>query len=217
MIAYHFIYDLKYFGYVDWNTPLGNGFWQWRTSILFGFIFAMGLSMGVAHARARRIRGFVERLLQISACALAITVMSLFMFSDSWIYFGILHFMGLASIVTFALVGRPRLAFCLGAAILFSFWIGWVPYSWPFMFIPDLPAYTEDFVSPFPWLGVAFIGLCLGELLVKNPAFMTKLSNWKIGGHLGKIIKFSGKRSLFIYMVHQPILFLIIITVGTLM
>ena len=25
MIAYHFVYDLRYFGYVDWNTPLGNG------------------------------------------------------------------------------------------------------------------------------------------------------------------------------------------------
>ena len=77
MIAYHFIYDLKYFGYVDWNTPLGNGFWQWRTSIVFGFVFAMGLSMGIAHGGGRNPRAFWKRLGQILACAVLITLLSL--------------------------------------------------------------------------------------------------------------------------------------------
>ena len=74
MIAYHFIYDLKYFGYVDWNTPLGDGFRQWRTSIVFGFVFAMGISMGIAHGggSGRRPRSFKIRLMQILACAVLI-------------------------------------------------------------------------------------------------------------------------------------------------
>lgn len=150
MIAYHFIYDLKYFGYVDWNTPLGAGFRQWRTTIVFCFIFAMGLSMGYAHGLSRQIVAFKIRLLQILACASLITVMSLVMFAQSWIYFGILHFMVIASLLTFALVGRPRLAFGLGVVFLSAFWIGWAPYGWPFILIQGLPSYTEDLVSPFP-------------------------------------------------------------------
>ena len=214
MIAYHFIYDLKYFGYVDWDTPLGSGFREWRSSIVFCFIFAMGLSMGVAHGCGRAMRAFWVRLLQIAGCAVVITVMSLVMFPESWIYFGILHFMCIASLVTFALIGRPFLALVLGAAIVVLFWGGLVPYGWPLKLIDGLPSYTEDFVSPFPWLGVALIGAGLGEQLVKNPDLMAKTGAWDIGGRVGKLVSFAGKRSLLIYMVHQPILFALIIGAG---
>jgi len=211
MIAYHFIYDLKYFGYVDWDTPLGNGFWQWRTSILFGFIFAMGLSMGIAHGQARRPRSFMKRLLQILACAGIITAMSVFMFPESWIYFGILHFMVLASLLTYALIGRPSLSIGIGALIVLSFWTGLVPYGWPINLLSGLPDYTEDFVSPFPWFGVALIGSGLGAIFIKAPEPKAKWSHWKIEGIAGKVISFAGKRSLMIYMLHQPILFGLII------
>ena len=214
MIAYHFIYDLKYFGYVDWNTPLGNGFRQWRTTIVFGFVFAMGLSMGIAHGRGRNSPAFWKRLGQILACAALITAVSIFMFPESYIYFGILHFMGIASLLTFALIERSWLALSLGVLILITFWVGWVPYGWPLNLIPDLPGYTEDFVSPFPWLGVALIGTFLGERLAANTALSETISAWKINGRIGKSIGFAGKRSLSIYMLHQPVLFALIISTG---
>ena len=214
MVVYHFIYDLKYFGYVDWNTPLGQGFRYWRTSIVFGFVFAMGLSMGLAHGRGRRVRAFWTRLAQIMVCAILITAMSLIMFPENWIYFGILHFMVIASLVTFALVGKPWISMSGGIAILLSYWMGWVPYGWPLNFIPSLPGYTEDFVSPFPWLGVACIGLSLGERFKKSNLVLDRFSSWEIGGSLGKVINFAGKRSLSIYMLHQPILFALILSTG---
>ena len=214
MIAYHFIYDLKYFGYVDWNTPLGDGFRQWRTSIVFCFVLAMGLSMGMAHSRGRNVRSFKIRLMQIFACAALISVVSVFMFPKSYIYFGILHFMTLASLLTYALVGRPRLALGLGAAIVLAFWTGLVPYGWPINLISGLPGYTEDFVSPFPWFGVALIGLALGEFYTHRREAHMALANWNIGGPIGKTIGFAGKRSLLIYMLHQPVLFGLIISVG---
>ena len=212
MIAYHFVYDLKYFGYVDWNTPLGDGFRQWRTSIVFGFVFAMGVSMGLAHNAARRPRAFWKRVGQILACALLITIISIFMFPESYIYFGILHFMVIASFLTFALIGRPKLTLILGVLILVSFWAGWVPYGWPVNLISGLPGYTEDFASPFPWLGVACIGASLGDFLTARPELRAKISSWEIGGWLGKTISFAGQRSLSIYMLHQPVLFGLIIS-----
>ena len=212
MIAYHFIYDLKYFGYVDWNTPLGDGFRQWRTSIVFGFVFAMGISMGLAHGTARKPRAFWKRVRQILACALLISIVSIFMFPESYIYFGILHFMVIASFLTFALIGRPKCALFLGVLIVVSFWAGWVPYGWPVNLISGLPGYTEDFASPFPWLGVACIGASLGEYLAAHPDVKTKISSWNIGGWLGKTVSFAGQRSLSIYMLHQPVLFALIIS-----
>ena len=214
MIVYHFIYDLKYFGYVDWNTPNGQNFQYWRTAIVFGFVFAMGLSMGIAHGRERKLRAFSIRLGQILACALLITLVSFFMFPESWIYFGILHFMWLASLLTFTLVGKPWIAMGIGVAIVFSFWMGWVPYGWPFTLIPNRLPYTEDFASPFPWLGVALIGLSLGAQLTKNQSLTARLSGWKIDGAVGKTVSFAGKRSLSIYMLHQPVLFALIIAAG---
>ena len=212
MVAYHFIYDLKYFGYVDWNTPLGDGFRQWRTSIVFGFVFAMGLSMGIAHGGGRKFKPFQKRLVQIFSCAVLITGVSLFMFPESWIYFGILHFMVIASLVTFMLVERPWLTLALGAAIVVSFWAGWVPYGWPVSLIAGLPGYTEDFVSPFPCLGVALIGVFIGERFVQSSAAQEKWSHLKVGGPVGKLVSFAGKRSLSIYMLHQLVLFALIIS-----
>jgi uncharacterized membrane protein len=212
MIIFHFIYDLKYFGYVAWDTPLGNGFRQWRSSIVFCFVFAMGISMGLAHGKGRRPRAFWIRLGQIFACALLISAVTLFMFPESWIYFGILHFMVIASLFTFALVRRPWFSLLLGSLILVSFWAGWVPYGWPINLISGLPGYTEDFASPFPWLGVAFIGSFIGQRLATDANFNAKISCWKRGGWLGKLIGFAGQRSLSIYMLHQPVLFGLILS-----
>jgi len=143
-----------------------------------------------------------------------ITAVTLMMFPESWIYFGILHFMLIASLLTFALIGKPKITLSIGIVILLSYWVGWVPYGWPLNLIPGLPTYTEDFVSPFPWLGVACIGLSLGEQLKKYNVVLDRFSSWEIGGGLGKTISFAGKRSLSIYMLHQPILFTLIFLTG---
>ena len=122
--------------------------------------------------------------------------------------------MVLASLLTFALIGKPNLALGLGLFILIAFWTGLVPYGWPFKLIPGLPSYTEDFVSPFPWFGVACIGVAIGERVAMQTKLREKISRWKMTGWVGNITGFAGKRSLSIYMLHQPVLFALIISAG---
>jgi len=178
----------------------------------------MGASMGLATANGRNYKSFYKRLGHIAGCAALITIMSLVMFSESWIYFGILHFMAVGSCVVFLLANTSwKITLMLGLAILAGFFLGWLPRRWPFDFISTLPRYTEDFVPLFPWLGVACLGLAFSQWLRQSTSVLGRLALIRRDDGVGQLITYSGKRSLWIYMIHQPILFAILIGVGWVM
>ncbi len=215
MIAYHFCYDLKYFGWTDWTIPEGDSWRHWRYVIVSLFVFTMGASMGLATAHGRNYKAFYKRLGKIAVCALLITIISLAMFAKSWIYFGILHFMVLASCFVFLLSDvNWKLTLMIGIAILIGFFIGWLPRRWPFDFIAALPSYTEDFVPLFPWLGVACLGLTFSQIFRTSEYADSGFSLAEGNNGIAKAVTSAGKRSLLIYMVHQPILFAILIISG---
>ena len=201
MVIFHFCYDLRYFGYVNWGVPNGDGWWQFRYLILSLFIFTVGISLWLAHGKQFKRRSFVKRLKQLILASIAITVMSLFMFPTAWIYFGILHFITAASLLGLPLIKRPRLALILGTFILVSYWLSWLKSSWPFEWFSFLlPQYTEDFVPLFPWLGVMYIGLGLAAA-VPIRAFDIPHNT------VTQPLIWMGKHGLVIYLIHQPILF----------
>jgi len=139
----------------------------------------------------------------------------LVMFAKSWIYFGILHFMVIGSCFVFLLSDvNWKLTCGLGLIILTGFFIGWLPRRWPFDYVSALPSYTEDFVPLFPWLGVACLGLALGQWVRGSEAVLNRVSKIAREDRLGRGITYSGKRSLLIYMIHQPILFALLISAG---
>lgn len=208
MIIFHFCYDLRYFGYVNWNVPNGSNWWPFRYLILTLFIFTMGLSLSLAHKIRFRQKAFTKRLAQLVLSAMAITVMSLFMFEKSWIYFGILHFITIASIVGVLFVSLPRLALVTGGIILLGYWFKFLPSGFPFHFFSSwLPQHTEDFVPIFPWLGVMLLGIGVaGCFSLKN----IKVQHSKVITPLATM----GKHGLLIYLIHQPILFAGFFAVG---
>ncbi|MEM6987863.1 MAG: heparan-alpha-glucosaminide N-acetyltransferase [Pseudomonadota bacterium] len=206
MVIFHFCYDLRYFGYADWDVPDGAGWWQFRFLILTLFITTLGVSLYLAHADRVRWRKYVIRLALLVLSAAAITLMSLFLFPTGWIYFGILHFMAVATVLGIAFVVKPRLAFFVGLSILVFYWTGTVTKGWPFAGLSWVPDYTEDYVSLFPWLGVALVGIGLGPTVRSLPRFHLPVA----GNALGLL----GKHALLIYLVHQPIFFAGFLSVG---
>lgn len=206
MVIFHFCYDLRYFGYVDWSVPNGPGWWQFRYLILTLFLGAAGVSLSLSHGRIIRWRSFWVRALQIGLAALAITLISMVMFPEGWIYFGILHFILFASLVGVALVRFPTVALGFGVVIVAIHWLDLLPSAWPFNLIDQyLPDYTEDLVAPFPWLGVVLIGVWLGSLVRSG-----KISY--LGPRLPIWVSFSARHSLAIYLLHQPLLFVLFLT-----
>lgn len=208
MVVFHFCYDLRYFGYVDWGVPNGPGWWQFRYLILTLFLGTVGISLSLSHSVRVRWAKFGWRALRIGLAALAITLMSLVIFPQSWIYFGILHFILFASLVGVILVPFPRLALALGTAMLLVHWLDWLPSAWPFNFLRQyLPDYTEDLVLPFPWLGVVLMGVWIGSLIARG-----KISYR--GPALPTWLGFAARHSLAIYLLHQPLLFGLFFTVA---
>jgi uncharacterized membrane protein len=80
----------------------------------------------------------------------------------------------------------------------FLFWIGLKTPSF----------YTLDYFPLLPWFGVVLIGLFLGQKIY--PALQAKYLKKQQNPLLLNPIVFIGKHSLIIYIVHQPILFILL-------
>lgn len=206
MVAYHLCFDLSFFGVLkaDFNHDL---WWLVaRGVIVSSFLFLAGISLTLARLRAGHAGQFLRRELKIGLCALAVSAGSYFMFPQSFIFFGILHFIFVASLIGEGLLRRSfhAMAFAILGAV--SIALG-VLADWPLFdtaplqwigFVTHKPV-TEDYVPLFPWLGVVFLGIaCSTWLQFGSPA---------LGGRgLSPVLRWMGRHSLAIYMLHQPLL-----------
>jgi uncharacterized membrane protein len=207
MVIFHFLYDLKFFGYVDWDTPDGSGWREFRWLIISLFFVCLGVSLAFAHSIAYRWQKFGLRLGQISAAAALISIATYFAIHANWIFFGVLHFLAFASVVAIAFVSRPKLSFIIGLTIISIGLMQLVPSRWPFyLFSNNLPSYTNDFVALFPWLGLVFLGITLAHTQWFKNDPLRDLINNSLNDKAGRYIVWPGQHSLSIYLLHQPIL-----------
>lgn len=224
MIAYHFCFDLTYFGWTRWAMLDDPGWVAWRTLIVTSFLLLVGLSLALRDARDQADRGttskhrdatlaFARRWAQIAGAAVLVTAGSALLFPEAFIYFGVLHFVAVALVICRR---APRLgawAIALGAAAIalglsvhhpafdprFINWIGFAAHK----------PITEDYVPLFPWLGVVLVGSGLGALWVRRHCRAAPLLSkaWQAApAGLRTLLAVAGRWSLTIYLVHQPIL-----------
>jgi uncharacterized membrane protein len=206
MVIFHFIYDLKYFGWLTWDIPDSDGWKHFRYVILTLFFICIGVSLVYSHAQQIHPKKFIKRLTKVAIGAGVITLMSLVMFPQNWIFFGVLHFIFLASLCAILFVPYPRLSLILGTCIIILGSLGLVDKRWPFSYFSEfLPNYTVDYVPLSPWLGVILLGIALAHSNWLNHDIFT-LKNDKLIRQLA----WPGKHSLIIYLIHQPLLFAVL-------
>lgn len=213
MVGYHFCFDLDYFHLADFDFHRSPFWLAARAGIVTLFLLLVGVSLHLATARGLRPAPFARRLAVLMACAATVSAASYAMFPASGIFFGVLHFIALASLLglPFARLGVANLA--LGAAwiaagLLFSH--AWFDQPWArwIGFMTHKPV-TEDYVPLFPWFGVVLLGLFLGR-------HAEKWSLFRLPGRTGLPLELAGRHSLAIYMLHQPALLGLLYLVATL-
>jgi uncharacterized membrane protein len=205
MFVYHFAFDLRFYRVIaaDFeHDPFWLGF---RALIVASFMALVGVSLVLADRAGVPPARFWRRIAVIAACALAVSAASWIVFPRSFIYFGILHGIAVASVLARPLVRRPGIALAIGCVVIAA-GFGWSnpafdagPLSW-IGFVTVKPA-TEDYVPLAPWAGFVFLGIALGHRLARDGfsalAPIAAAPGW---------LQWLGRHSLAVYMVHQPIL-----------
>lgn len=203
MMAYHFVFDLSQQGWITVNMYEDTRWIVIRSLIVSLFVWIAGLSLTLRPS----LQGFMRRWAQLFTCALAVTLGSWVMFPQSYIFFGVLHFFCVASLVGVAVRTRPRLSLILGV-IIFGLGLSLQssffdqPY-WQWLGMMTHKPITEDYVPIFPWLGVYCLGMACGHRLKAISSLFKPLDT--VSPYLSKPLHFLGQRSLRVYMLHQPI------------
>ena len=202
MVLFHFVYDLKEFAGVsiDYQSP----FWFFigKASALL-FIFISGLSSGFSSSPVRRG-------LKVLFYGMCITVVTYLFMKDEYVRFGILHFLGVSMILSpllFRLSSWTLLGLAGSSAVL-GFWFKDQLLNTSLLLPFGLMYFgfgSMDYYPLFPYLAATILGVLAYRHLYAQrtePLFRFQLnSRW---------IKWLSRNSLGIYLVHQPILLLII-------
>lgn len=220
MIVFHTVFDLHFFGIMPVNVS--TGFWRWfamATASLF--LLVVGISLVVSHARsAAKLQGFalVKKFLcrgaGIFALGLLVTLATWLYLREGFIIFGILHLIGVAVMLSplFFRFGKYNIPIGL-VVVAGGFFIGTV--QGPFWLLPlgIVPAaFTSvDYTPLFPWFGAVLVGMGVGEFLYAGG--IRRFASPHLPYLPARALSFLGQHSLIIYLVHQPVIILLLAAV----
>ena len=214
MIAYHFCWDLGYFGFIDLRT-ITQGLGLFIAQLIgLSFITIAGISSRILSLSGSFKQKFLKRIFKLLVISTIISTATFILNRNSFIFFGILHFLSVCSLISLILIYIESsfhlfLIFLCTAIISMS----GITFNLPFMlswigFNREIPA-TNDFYPLFPWITFYFFGFWLGKIISrkidkKNHDFSTPVH--KINIFL-KFLEYAGRKALAVYILHQPILF----------
>ncbi|MCX7340638.1 MAG: heparan-alpha-glucosaminide N-acetyltransferase [Hyphomicrobiales bacterium] len=220
MVVFHGAWDLSFLGFVQTDISADPG-WRLFSHLIAGsFLLLAGLSLGLAHGRLLRPDPFRDRVVIIAGAALLVTLGTWAALSDRVVLFGILHCIALGSLLC-----RPLLRGPWWVPALLAVPVGLLPLAsdhpalstlqsaiaasplhglWRYSGLSLLPPVTVDFVPIFPWFAITLVGLSLGLRLARG-AGAGRLAAVTVPSPLAPLA-WAGRRSLPIYLIHQPVL-----------
>lgn len=215
VVAYHFFYSAAMVFRFDWATDIFSTLRQWQPLLPMTFVLLSGISFNLSKSN-------IKRGIKLLLTGIAITIVTVTFLPGESIWFGIIHFIGIANIICgfFEKPIRKIPAFIgtlfFGFLFLFtsyvpSGYLGLYPYlaiKLPdFLYATDLTMllgfHTKAFMSAdynpiIPWIFLFISGICLGKHIKRLPEILCKQ-------HI-KALAFTGRHTLIIYLAHQPII-----------
>ena len=221
MIVYHSTYDLDTLGGYDIQSTTGQ--WALFADVTAGlFLFLVGVSLAISRLRTtltgwNLFRKYLARGLRILVYAVVLTFVFLAL-GMGVVAFGILHLIGISIILAYPFLRLRFTNLVLGALIFVagqyilaqgldsqSIWL------LPFGIVPE-GVIMPDYRPLLPWFGVVLIGLFFGNLVYGDggrPAVTEDEAPLPARPLLPL-----GRNSLFIYLIHQPIIIALLAATG---
>jgi uncharacterized membrane protein len=216
MIVFHLFYDLDHFGAYNLTVHSGFLFYFARATATI-FLLLVGISLTLSFSRATQTQGagkklylkYLKRGLKIFSWGLFITVLTWLFLREGFVVWGILHLIGISIILAYPLLKFRYWNIVLGLSFMilglflknvsvgfpWLLWLGLTPNSF----------YTIDYFPLLPWFGVLLIGIFIGNSLYANYTRSFKLQDLSQVTGI-RLLSFLGRHSLFIYLIHQPVL-----------
>jgi uncharacterized membrane protein len=200
MLAYHFCYDLVWFGWAQWRMLEDPAWIGWRNVIVCCFLLLVGVSLALRQFFQVEAHDFWKRWAEITAAAVLVSLGSWLFAGERFIYFGILHLIALALLLGTLSVRLGRWNALLGLLVIAA-GLGinsdaFNPKYWNWLGFASIKPATEDYAPLFPWFGVVLLGIALGQ---------TWIERGLPGAHhrLPGILRWLGRWSLAVYLTHQ--------------
>lgn len=215
MALYHFSWDLRFLGFVDWDLVGGTGWIAARYLIAGSFLALVGVGLVLWHVQGRDWRRWAIRLGNVVAGAIAVTVATWYVIPGEFIFFGILHCIAVASILGLLFLRlRPAVNLVLGLAVI-ALPILWrstlFDHSWLLWIgLGTEPPRSNDYEPLFPWFGPVLLGIAAARWWLRARAPAGTID----GGAVGRPLRWVGRHSLAAYLIHQPALIGLLLLVG---
>lgn len=222
MVFFHAFYTMYFIFDIKIGQTLLNFFAPAQAYFACGFILISGISSCLS-------RSNLKRGLKLFAVALGVTAVTCLFLKGNEIYFGILHLLSVCMIAAhFIIPLTEKIPVYIGAAVntllfymTYDVFIGYLKI--PFYGNVRLPAflYRTNWLSPFgffnseylstdyfpifPYIFMFFIGVFIGRYAKQGrlPDFLYKSRV--------PFLSFAGRHTLIIYIVHQPIIYVILL------
>ena len=221
MIAYHGCWNMVYLYGADWEWFSGKGAYIWQQSICWTFLLLSGFCWSMA-------RRPLKNGIQVFGAGLLVSAVTLLLMPQNRILFGVLTCIGCCMLIMIPLEyllkrisGLSGILLAVACFILTrginSGYLGWTGYPLVFLpkkwyrgwlgawlgFVPE-NFYSTDYFSLFPWFFLFAAGYFAFRLLKTRECLAAKVLALKL-----PFAGWLGKHSLTVYLLHQPVLYLI--------
>ena len=191
--------------------------------IMFFVLVGLSLHLGSSKGKYATLSASLRRSGFLFAIGMLITLGTYFFGLGAGIYFGVLHCIGVSSLIAFLLSPLPKYAI-LGLSALIITSGAYCQANYTYCWHPSLfwlyPCYCArignmfDYFPLVPWLGFVLSGLLLGKQFYPQGQRSFSLSSSLGRAWLVCVLRYLGRRSLFIYLVHLPIVYVVLYLVN---
>jgi len=203
VIYVHFSFDINFF----LNKSIEPSLFLTLLSEYGGIFFVILSGICVTLGSHSTKRGLI-----VFSAGILISIVSFIFYRDLFISFGVLHLLGLCMIMYPLFKKMPvYLISAIGLVIIvLGYYFATFYIKSPYFFYLGLTTsnYSSgDYFPLFPNLGYFLLGIVLGKTLYKNKT--TLFEKFPSNTLPVRIITACGRHSLWIYLLHQPLIYLL--------